>query len=36
MRGEFSGGTFGTLMHSLKYPPSKSLLGFDPLIKMTG
>jgi hypothetical protein len=33
MRGEFSGGTFKTLMNSLRNPPPKSQLGYDPLVK---
>lgn len=27
MNGEFSGGTFKTLIHSIKNPPPKSFLG---------
>lgn len=36
MRGEFSGGTFKTLMNSLRNPPPKSQLGYDPLVKQIG
>lgn len=36
MRGEFSGGTFKTLMHSFRNPPPKSQLGYDPLVKQIG
>lgn len=36
MNGEFSGGTFKTLVHSLKNPPPKSNLGYDPLYKKIG
>lgn len=33
INGEFSGGTFATLLHSLSNPPPRSQLGYDPLVK---
>jgi hypothetical protein len=36
MNGEFSGGTFKTLIHSISNPPDKSKLGYDPLLKKVG
>ena len=36
INGEFSGGTFATLMNSLTNAAPKSELGFDPLLKEIG